>query len=364
MVFNPDNGKDVDPSRPVASWVGIRPAEVEPSPGAEAERLEVHDNFLTPEEARLMIEFGEKLLADGHRSNRNQGSFKQNVLLTNPNTPAMRLASPAMKRLYANISARVATLTGMPEHEDDQVYWVSQGPHRKLMLPHHDLNKRPLRGATVFIYLSDQPRYSGATQFPCFGGPGAERSVDPTTGLVEDIGGGDKELCAALRQGFDAGHRNIQGERFKGFNEAKWNHSAHRTLEATCTTATPGYASVQPKIGRAVTFRSRRPNGIPVTTTWHTACMVSKNAREKKYTINFFKEFKRGAFPPQLLKNAQRCSTPGQQTLCTAGPTSNAIKLVGLSPDHSHYRSVSAKVFSSLKLTTQCFKHFLNLKSR
>jgi len=159
------------------------------------------------------------------------------------------------------VERRVANLTGIRPHKDERVYFVAQGAHSKIGLPHHDLNKAPLRVVTVLIFLSNSLPRSGDLQFPCFGGTD---------------GKGMDDVCATLQRGFRAGRRAID---YAGAaSKQSWNVTAHSQILDACTRFPPPAARVRPKAGRAVLFRSATPSGKPVETTWHAACPIKEGA--------------------------------------------------------------------------------------
>eukprot|EP01043_Picozoa_sp_COSAG02_P019979 COSAG02_NODE_974_length_15518_cov_97.334717_12_plen_211_part_00 len=128
-------------------------------------------------------------------------------------------------------------------------------------LPHHDLNKAPLRVVTVLIFLSDGFPRSGALQFPCFGGTG---------------GRGMDDVCETLQRGFRAGRRAIDYN--AAASKQSWNTTAHSKILEACTSFPSPATRFAPKAGRAVMFRSATSSGIPVETTWHAACPIKEGA--------------------------------------------------------------------------------------
>lgn len=156
---------------------------------------------------------------------------------------------------------RVANLTGVRSHEHERVYFVSQGAHSRIGLPHHDLNKAPLRVVTVLIFLSDGLPRSGDLQFPCFGGTG---------------GRGMEDVCDALQNGFRAGRRSI--DYGGGASKQSWNTTAHAQILDACTQFPAPATRISPKAGRAVVFWSATSLGVPVETTWHAACPIKEGA--------------------------------------------------------------------------------------
>lgn len=156
---------------------------------------------------------------------------------------------------------RVANLTGIRSHNDERVYFVSQGAHARIGLPHHDLNKAPLRVVTVLIFLTDGLPRSGDLQFPCFGGTG---------------GRGMEDVCDALQRGFRAGRRAID---YAGAaSKQSWNATAHTQILDACTRFPPPATRFSPKAGRAVMFWSATSLGTPIETTWHAACPIKQEA--------------------------------------------------------------------------------------
>eukprot|EP01043_Picozoa_sp_COSAG02_P028051 COSAG02_NODE_1683_length_11339_cov_976.310409_3_plen_165_part_00 len=141
------------------------------------------------------------------------------------------------------------------------MYFVAQGSHSKIGLPHHDLNKAPLRVVTVLIFLSDGHPPSGDLQFPCFGGAD---------------GRGMDDVCDTLRRGFHAGRRAID---YKGSaSKQSWNITAHTRILDACTRSPSPATRLSPVAGRAVAFRSATQLGIPVEATWHAACPIKRGA--------------------------------------------------------------------------------------
>ena len=128
-------------------------------------------------------------------------------------------------------------------------------------LPHHDLNKAPMRVVTVLIFLSDGLPPSGDLQFPCFGGT---------------HGRGMEDVCDSLQRGFREGRRAID---YKGAaSKQSWNTTTHTQILEACAKFPEPATRVAPKTGRAVFFRSATPLGTPIETTWHAACPIKKEA--------------------------------------------------------------------------------------
>ena len=164
---------------------------------------------------------------------------------------------------------RVARLSGVRSHKDERVYFVAQGPHSRMGLPHHDLNKAPMRVVTVLIFLSDGRPRSGALQFPCFGGAD---------------GRGMADVCDTLRRGFrEEGRRAID---YSGtVSNQSWNTTAHSAILDACTSYPPPAVRFAPKAGTAVMFRSATPEGEPVETTWHAACPIKEESPVRTLTL-------------------------------------------------------------------------------
>ena len=239
---------------------------------------------------------------------------------------------PGPGQVSRAVEARIGELVGLPPGPHDSplgltvstpAMWdPASGGHIQNL--HHDTNERPLRFATVLLYLSDaqgEGLRGGATVFPC-ATPSAA-AVDDGGVIVRD-GGVDhgahgKEvgvpqarangsLCSRLVEAYE------QGERFlsppNGFHRAIpcFDESAARAASGHCddsardanarddnardeargTVGTRSGLRVQPESGAALVFFSRSSNGDrDFPTMWHGGCRVSRSI---KVTLRQFKE--------------------------------------------------------------------------
>eukprot|EP00908_Phaeocystis_cordata_P004703 Transcript_15101.p1 GENE.Transcript_15101~~Transcript_15101.p1 ORF type:complete len:439 (-),score=127.48 Transcript_15101:40-1302(-) len=321
------------------------PPAVPLAPNTNSHRIYAVPNFISATEASALRRFGTECLQRGAAP---------------PNDP-LRVSvggrgceAGAAAVLLAEVEDRIAALTGVPTHEDEEPLMLfkleaasdrwfgnlhqlraravecTPPSSRLACLPPHaarasvrsDKNKQERRVATVLVYLTSlRQREGGHTLFPALRRPataaacaatgrlarqrrGGAGAVEATPGSEEDEDEDEDEeidgYAQAARAAFADGRRALgcaDGE--PGCGDAG---GLVARAEAECAAARRGAArglAVRPQRGTALFFFSVLPSGAADGAMWHTGCYPRSEGKVGRWALQKFKSLprQRGARP-------------------------------------------------------------------
>ena len=319
LIDNPFAGEKSD------AYIRTEPPKDAPSPqplptpialSSEANRrIYSVPNFVSPFEAKKLRKFAQNCFA---RAKRRGGSMGDGD--TQQSLGAMHCLAKSSGVLLARIEERIARLTGLAAHAEEEPMMfsralsrhisTSQADGRSFTNLHHDKNKQERRVATVIIYLTTQEEdgQGGHTLFPAITPVGWDKEMPHRRGAT----------ARALRGAFKTGKRALGCKQSAEDPDQSdpgcgdWDGVAtHTALE--CERALNGTAhgiALRPTLGTALYFWSELEDQEPDPIMWHAAC-YPKSFGQKSPGRWILQKFKSRPKPPGANGYGERCDAKG-----------------------------------------------------
>mmetsp|Transcript_28484 Transcript_28484/g.72970 ORF Transcript_28484/g.72970 Transcript_28484/m.72970 type:complete len:387 (+) Transcript_28484:129-1289(+) len=283
-----------------SSSLSMPPPPLVPLTDGDEHRIFLVPNFVSVSEATKLLHLGDTCLKRRRQLNiASPVGDEQRVSVGSAECEA----SSDDAILLSRIEDRIASLTQMPAHEDEETLLFTNATPVGAAGPwftnvHHDKNKQERRRATVIVYLSSQTDEAGGhTIFPTLPRSGsaavrkrsgrfmqrpADRSSNVTWPSV-------RPWADAVRRAYDADRRAIGCQ---GGGECVDEDGLIPHVENECMRALSRLehaVAIRPTLGTALVFWSMLPNGTADKTIWHTACLPREVSSSGRWILQKFK---------------------------------------------------------------------------